>query len=123
VKSVDLQTVPTAELVERFASLGLGQYQAELMGEIAKDVRLRLQMRAVTEELKSRPGDQRSALLRLYDHPNVQVRLMAAKLTLAVVPATARHVLESIKASKEYPQAADARMCLWNLDRGAFKPT
>ncbi|HYC17312.1 MAG TPA: DUF2019 domain-containing protein [Pseudolabrys sp.] len=123
MKPFNLQTVPTAQLVERFASLGLGQYQAELMGDIAKENRLLLQMRAVTEELKSRPGDQRSALLGLYDHPNVQVRLMAARLTLAVAPATARHVLESIKASKEYPHAADAGMCLWNLDRGVFKPT
>lgn len=115
--------MPTTELVERFASLGLEQYQAEIHGDIAKENRLLRQMRAVTEELKSRSGDQRSALLRFYNHPNVQVRLMAARLTLAVAPKAARQVLESIEKSKEYPQAGDAGMCLWNLDRGVFKPT
>jgi hypothetical protein len=48
---------------------------------------------------------------------------MAAKLTLAVAPAAARQMLESIQNSDEQPQAMDAGMCLWNLDRGVFKPT
>jgi len=123
VKTLDLQKSSTAELVERFAALALGQYQAELESDIAKENRLLRQMRAVTEELKRRPGDQRSALLGLFDHSNIQVRLMAARLTLAVAPQTARQLLQTIKDSKEYPQAADAGMCLWNLDRGVFKPT
>jgi len=123
VKTFDLQKLSTAELVERFAALGLGQFQAELESDIAKENRLLRQMRAVTEELKSRSGDHRSALLGLFDHPNVQVRLMAARLTLAVAPAAARQVLQSIIDSREYPQAADAGMCLWNLDRGVFKPS
>jgi hypothetical protein len=77
----------------------------------------------ITEELKSRPGDQRSALLRLFDHPNIQARLMAAKLTLAVAPAAARQMLQDIQDSKQYPQAGNSGMSLWALERGIFKPT
>ncbi len=77
----------------------------------------------VTDELQRRTGDQRSALLGLYAHPNAQVRLMAAKLTLAIAPVAAREILQSIKDSKEQPQAMDAGMCLWTLDQGIFKPT
>ena len=93
------------------------------MDEIAEFNRLYGQMDAVKKELKSRPGDQRRALLTLYDHPNIQVRLTAAEGTLAVAPEAARGLLQSIKDSREYPQAADAGMTFWDLDRGIFKPT
>ena len=120
---LDLKKMSTPDLVDRFASLGIGQYQAELRGELAKENNLILQMRPLVEELKSRPGDQRTALLALLDHTNIQVRLMAAKLTLAVAPAAARQILQAIKDSGQQPQALDAGMCLWELDRGTFKPT
>ena len=123
MRRLNLKNMSVAELVDRFVALGLGQFQAELHGEIAKNNRLIRQMWDVTDELKSRPGDQRSALLPLFDHPNVQVRLMAARLTLAVAPAAARQMLEEIKESKEYPQAMDAGMSLWALDEGIFTPT
>ena len=123
MKPFDLRKMSVADLVDRFAALGVGEFQAELRGEIAKENRLLLQMRDVTEELKRRPGDQRTALLRLFDHPNVQVRLMAAKLTLAVAPAAARQMLQDIEESKQYPQAGSAGMCLWALEQGIFKPT
>jgi hypothetical protein len=122
VKS-DLQKISVADLVERFAVLGVGQFEAELQSDLARENRHIREMRGVVEELKKRPGDQRSALLALYGHPNAQVRLMAAKLTLAVAPAAAREILRAIKDSKQMPQSMDAGMCLWNLDEGIFKPT
>ena len=118
-----IQDLTVAELVDRFVVLGVGQFEAELHGNIAKENRLLLQMRDVTEELRSRRGDQRSALVQLLNHPNVQVRLMAAKLTLAVAPEAARRALQDIQDSKQYPQAMDAGMSLWNLEQGIFKPT
>jgi hypothetical protein len=122
MKPASLQEMSVVDLVEQFAALGVGQYQAELQSDIARQNRLLLRMRDVTEELKARTGDQRSALLQLYDHPNVQVRLMAARLTLALAPAAARQVIQAIADSHEYPQAMDAGMCLENLDEGIFKP-
>jgi hypothetical protein len=118
----DVREMSTADLVRRFAALGVGQYEAELRGELAKQNKLILQMRPIVEELKGRPGDQRTALLALLDHKNIQVRVMAAQLTLAVAPSAARQVLQAIKDSGQQPQALHAGMCLWNLDRGTFKP-
>lgn len=123
MKTVSLQSISTAELVERFAALALAQYQAELQSNIAKQNKLIKQGWAIVDELKSRPGDQRSALLRLYEHPNVQVRLNAARLTLGVAPTAAREVIQTIADSKKYPQAMDAGMCLWTIEQGIFKPT
>jgi hypothetical protein len=111
------------ELVEQFAELSLSQFDAELHSDIAKQNKIVLRTMAIAEELKSRPRDQRSALLGLYEHSNVQVRLNAARLTLAVAPEAARQKLQDIKESKEYPQAMDAGMSLWALDEGIFKLT
>jgi hypothetical protein len=123
VKSRGLHELSAVELVERFAAASLGQFQAELEGDIAKQNEFVRQSIAVTDELKSRPGDQRSALIKLYDHPNVQVRLNAARLTFAVAPVAAREVIQAVKESKQYPQAMDAGMCLWTIEQGIFKPT
>lgn len=114
-------TVP--DLVALFIALGLNQYQARLRNEQKRLNRATLEMFDVCEELKARAGDQRSALLSLYSHPNLQVRLMAAKLTLAVAPAAAKQLLQEIADSKEYPQAGDAGMSLWALKQGIFRPT
>ncbi len=118
----DLATLSVAELVEAYAQTGIAEDKAEMDDDLPKRNRLCLKMFAIGKELKSRPGDQRRALLTLYDHPNVEVRLMAAKCTLAVAPIKARKVIESIAASKRFPYAGDAGMCLWALDSGAFVP-
>jgi hypothetical protein len=76
----------------------------------------------IVKELKARPGDQRRALLPLFEHPNMQVRLKAAKATLAIAPKEARQMLESIAASTWQPQAGDAGMSLENLDCGVYVP-
>lgn len=123
MNSASLKKVSVAALVERFTALCVGQYEAELHGEGAKENRLIRAMFAVRDELKARPGHQRHALMPLYRHPNIQVRLMAAKGTLAVAPIAAREMLQAIKDSKKMPQAMDAGMCLWALEEGIFKPT
>ena len=111
------------DLVDRFTAAALGQFKAELQSDIAKQNRFIEQGWAIADELKSRAGDQRSALLRLFDHPNVQVRLNAARLTLAVAPTAAREVVQAIADSRQYPQAGDAGMCLSALDQGIFTPS
>jgi Domain of unknown function (DUF2019) len=79
-------------------------------------------MKDVDTELRARGEDARRALLRLYSHPNMQVRLQAAKKTLGVAPEATRHVIEEIKKSQWFPQALEAGMTLRNLDSGIFKP-
>jgi hypothetical protein len=118
-----LQTLTVEELVNRFSEIGLAQDEALLEDEIGKFNRLYEEKTAITAELKGPPGDQRRALLSLYTHANAQVRLNAAKATLAVAPVEARIALQSLSNSNEYPQSGNAGMSLWNLDRGVFKPT
>ena len=123
MKNPKLETLTIAQLVERFAEIGVAQDEALLDDDLGRFKRLFAQMQAVSQELKSRAGDQRRALLLLYKHPNAQVRLKAAKHTLVVAPQAAREMLKAIQASQEQPQALEAGMSLWNLDRGVFKPT
>ena len=119
---INLTKMSVFELVKKFTEIGLAQGEADLDGNRRKYNKLYTQMEAVENELKSRAGDGRTALIPLYDHPNVEVRLKAAKATLAVAPDKARQVLITIRDSKLY-QALEAGMTLYNLDEGVFKPT
>jgi Domain of unknown function (DUF2019) len=123
MKRADLGDMTIEELVQRFETITLAQDEATIDDDNERFARLFGQMEEVKEELKKRAGDQRRALMVLYDHPNVQVRLKAAKATLAVAPKAARRLVEVIAASREFPQAGEAGMTLINLDRGIFKPT
>jgi hypothetical protein len=123
MKQAKLHGMTIDQLVEHFAAVALAQDQALLMNEYGRFNKLYGEMNEIKEELKSREGDQRTALLPLYKHQNAQVRLKAAVATLAVAPRAARQALETIANSKEYPQAGDAGMSLLNLDRGIFRPT
>jgi ParB-like chromosome segregation protein Spo0J len=122
VKTAKLHDLSTDQLVESFIEVCLAQDEALLDGEIAKFNRLFDNMRDVVEELRSRAGDQRQALLPLYKHPNLQVRLKAATNTLAVARDEAQKLLRMIANSGEYPQAGEAGMTLANIERGIFKP-
>jgi hypothetical protein len=121
-KSTD-QVASVQELVARFVSIGLAQYDAMYVLDTRKYNRLYGKMVDVRNELKHREGDQRRALLPLLDHPNVQVRMMAADTLLAISPDLARKALESVRESKIYPQAMDAGMTLRALDHGTFVPS
>jgi hypothetical protein len=52
----------------------------------------------------------------------MDVRLKAAKATLAVAPQAARQAIKAIAASTWPPQCYDARICLSMLDEGKFVP-
>jgi hypothetical protein len=119
---MNIGSLTVDQLVARFVLVCLNQDQALAGSDVAKFNRLYDEMASIRDELRSRPGDQRRALVTLYDHPVAQVRLQAACETLALAPRAARTVIERIANSKEYPQAGDAGMTLDALDRGIFKP-
>jgi len=104
-----LESATEEELLEYFVAIAVVQDKAMRQGENAKYNRLYGEMDAVKQELRQRTGDQRCALIPLYEHPNAQVRLKAAIATLALAPAAARQALQIISDRQEYPQAADAR--------------
>jgi hypothetical protein len=118
-----LQHLSADELVNRFAVLAVEQDTCMLENNISGANKLYDRMQNIAMELRSRQGDKRTALLSLFEHPNMQVRVTAAKKTLAVAPEAARKQLEAIVASDWQPYAGDAGMCLWALDEGIFKPT
>lgn len=117
-----LSAMSTTELVERFLSITLQQYEAERHHKTRAYNRLYGEMEAVKAELKDRAGDQRRALLPLLQHPNVQVRLMTAITLLAVEPDRARATLVEVSDAMELAQAADAAMMLDALEEGEYIP-
>ncbi len=116
------QRITVDQLVARFAAIALDQDKAMLKSEHAKFNRLFDEMEEVEKELKTRDGDQRRALLPLFNHPNAQVRLKSAIATLALAPQAARRTLQILSDRQEYPQAADARGMMRAVDQGTFIP-
>src|SRR3954468_9114167 len=99
MNQIDLHTLSTNQLVERFTDIGLQKYQQLLRNDVTKFNKLYDQMAAIVQELRSRPDDERRALIALYVHPNFQVRMKAAVNSLALNYDAARHVLEEIASS------------------------
>lgn len=122
MKRKSLQELAVGDLVEQFAEIGVSQDRALTYSKIAMFKKLYGQMTAVDKELRRRGRDARLALCKLYAHPNYQVRLQAARLTLGVAPTEARQTIEAIARSGRMPQAGDARGTLRNLDTGFYKP-
>ena len=110
-------------LVEAYVAIGIQQDQAIESFDNRTFNRLYPRKRAIADELKSRPGDQRTYLIPLLEHANWQVRMNAANELLAVLPVEARATLQAIADSKHYPHAGHAGMDLWALDRGISPPT
>lgn len=119
----NLKSLSNAEIVNLFEQLCIEQYDAMEGNEQARVNRLVWRIHDLAMELKSRPGDQRYELMRLFGHPNMQVRLSAAEANLAVDYASARRELQAIVDSQWFPQAGDAGMTLYFLDTGESKPT
>jgi len=123
MKSVKLEEMNVAQLVEQFVGIALAQDVAARRDEIRKYNRLYDELEAVEGELKTREGDQRRALVSLLNHSNAQVRLKSAIALLAIVPEAARGALHIISACNEYPQAADARGMLRAVGEGSYVPS
>ena len=74
-KQTRLEDLAVDQLVEPFTAITLEQDRALRTSNHAKFSHLFDEMEAVKQELKARDGNQRQALIRLYDHPNPQVRI------------------------------------------------
>ena len=109
------------ELVERFVEISVEQGKASAFFETARFNRLYGKLSAVVRELRARPGDERHRLLKLYDHPDLQVRLNAAERAYALDPEAAIATFQAIKDSRQYPWAGDAGMSLSLLEMGMSK--
>ncbi|SKA30716.1 DUF2019 domain-containing protein [Consotaella salsifontis] len=120
LKHLDSATVE--ELLEDYIRVSLRQHDFSLDGDFhAFNATVPRQI-ALEAELKRRDGDQRRALLRLFDHPKMQVQLNAARATRSAAPEASRRKLQEIAESRYYPMAADAGMSLHAWDQGIWKP-
>lgn len=122
------QRMPVADMTddqlsERFTVIALELEYIERMDEpVSEYIRLYDLMDEVKQELKSRSGDRRHALIALLDHDNAYVRLKAAIATLALAPERARAVLQALSDPNRYSEAADAREMMRALDDGSYVP-
>ncbi len=78
----------------------------------------------IRSEFKSRPGDQRSVLIPLIFHQNLQVRLNASLATLAITP-DALMMLRAIAALDVAwePEQIEALRMVEAIDEGRYIPT
>jgi Domain of unknown function (DUF2019) len=120
MKRISLQDMTLDQLVKRFVDIALAEYDATEREDNAKYRRLFDQMTELMAEFLIRPVRQRRALMALYEHPNPQVRFRAAFFTQDIAPEAARRVCEIISERNEYPQAANARWMIRNLDEGPY---
>jgi hypothetical protein len=120
--SGNLSVLPLEILVKEFERAAIEQSQAILFDDTPKANRLYRERKQIEAEIKSRDGDQRAALMKLYDHPNSRVRLSAAQATLTVAREAALRTLSAIAATEDYPAAAEARSSIILLDSGFYKP-
>lgn len=135
--SPDLKSLTIDELVELFAHISEARGDAifesvlppddpsvavEREAALQKSTELFWKMKAVDDELRLRGLAARRALMRLYDYPDWQVRLDAARSTLGIAYDQARGVIQTVATSKSPDQSFDAKMTLASLDRGEFKP-
>ena len=118
MKRCDLTDLTLDQLVDRYAEIGVAQYDVLRNKPISQFRPLFDRQIEVDEELRRRGVEARLALLRLYDHPNIQVRLNVAQETYRVAPEQAVALLKQIAQTETYPQAADARLSLENIANG-----
>ena len=133
MSSQDLGKMSVQDLVALFAEICVAQGEAidesvvppdDPSYQVAQDryEKLFFEMQAIDRELRLRGSAARLSLTQLYAHPDMQVKLAAAKHTLGVAPKEARQVLEWISDSGWPNQSLDAGMTIVNLDSGTFKP-
>lgn len=113
-----LAKLSTGDLVAHFIEISEKQAIATVEFENARVNRLFWNKVAVVNELRRRPGDERRALLELYMHDNLQVRLNAVQSAYALNPARAEAVLREVAESRREPWAFHARMSLSLLEDG-----
>lgn len=71
----------------------------------------------VRDEILLRGQDGVVELITLFSHPDMQVKLCAAKAIMDIEPLEARRMVEWIANEAYPPQSGDAGMCLLYIDR------
>jgi plasmid replication initiation protein len=111
------------ELVAIFVSSSEQQYELILDDEINKYNRLVEKQDEIIKELRKRGVEARLELTKLFDHPNIQVRLNAARRSIGVAREPALNVLRQIVKEDFGPFRLDAGMTVALVEDGTIIPT
>lgn len=122
MKRLNLNHLPTDELVRRFADAAIKRGEAVLDSEARDANRMFHYMRAVDSTLRGRGRHAREALLPLLNNKNRFVRYYTAVHAFALAPERARAIIEWNHKFWFDAIAGDAGMTLYFLDNGEYKP-
>lgn len=112
MRNLDLSKLDIGALLKLHVEWSVQQDVALQRANISKVNELGGRINQINKELKSRPGDQRSALAPLLSHPNAQVRFNAAQSLIRILPIEARQTIQVIADSGVFPLAGHAGMYL-----------
>ncbi|WP_341988978.1 DUF2019 domain-containing protein [Azorhizobium sp. AG788] len=119
-----IKKMTNENIIEYFIALSKKRTEADSYMDIYTYNKIYKILQVIEKELKSRPGDQRSILIPLIFHPNLQVRLNASLATLAVTP-DALMMLRAIAALDVAwePEQIEALHSVEAIDEGRYIPT
>jgi len=118
-----LDNLTIDELISLFASLSEQKYPLTLNDEVRKSTLLIKKRYEIDRELRKRGIAARLELTKLFIHPNVQVRVNAAKSSLGVARESALNVLRQITKEDFGPFRLDAGMTIALVEDGTVTPT
>ncbi|HLY89371.1 MAG TPA: DUF2019 domain-containing protein [Acetobacteraceae bacterium] len=118
-----LDKLTTDELVAQFVSLSEQQYLLMLNDDFKKFNHLFDKQTEIDKELRKRGIEARLELTKLFNHPNIQVRLSAAKRSLGVARESALDVLRQIIKEDFGPFRLRAGMTVALVEDGTVEPT
>ena len=118
-----IDKLTTNELIDHFELLSEQQYSLVLDDDIKKYNLLVDKQTEIDKELRRRGVEARLELTKLFNHPNIQVRLMAARHSMGVAREPALNVLRQIMKEDFGPFRLDAGMTVALVEDGTITPT
>ena len=118
-----LEELTIDELIARFILIGEKQYPLTLRGEVKKYNLLVENEGKINKELRRRGIEARLELVKLFIHPNIQVRMNAARRSLGIAREPALNVLRQITKEDFGPFRLDAGMAIALVEDGTVNPT
>ncbi|GGF01301.1 hypothetical protein GCM10011611_03560 [Aliidongia dinghuensis] len=118
-----LDKMTVDELVSLFASLGERQYPLTLNDEVKSANHLIRQQNEISKELRRRGIAARLELTKLFNHPNIQVRMNAAKWSIGIAREPALNVLRQITKEDFGAFRLSAGMTVALVEDGTINPT
>lgn len=120
MNNTDISKVDTEKLLDVFVQLSLQQGEAHDLAKPSLVNRLGDRLYDISDELIRRTDDRGRSLLKLFEHPNTQVRFNAATSVSGLFTKEARQAIQIIADSSSY-LTPYAKMYLRTLDEWVRK--